>query len=305
MSVSLVGLRRRLHRLPLAEARWRLRLQDHGRQGRRRPRRDPGQRQLLLPRRGPHVADRSTRPRRCRRPRRSTRAPILDGHEGRDRGALPEVRPPRLPGAVCATSQWFECPCHGSQYNRVGEKKGGPAPRGIDRFAVSIVERQRHRRHGRHHPRPPIGTNTTGQEAEGPHCITAAGALMVYATAATHDRRDRHPVDPHRRRGSCTCSGTCATPGPRSAPSSSWPRTASPTTTTRSSRAPSSSGTQIFGVAMLVVIGVGLPLYWIAEPGRQAGAVARLQQAVRRVGLAATSTPPPTAASTAPAATAA
>jgi len=29
----------------------------------------------------------------------------------------------------CKSSQWFECPCHGSQYNRVGEKKGGPAPR--------------------------------------------------------------------------------------------------------------------------------------------------------------------------------
>ena len=51
--------------------------------------------------------------------------------------------------------------------------------------------------------------------------------------------------------------------------------------------------TQIFGVAMLVVIGVGLPLYWIAEPGRQAGAVRGLQQALRGVGLAATSTPPP------------
>src|SRR3546814_2290060 len=34
----------------------------------------------------------------------------------------------------CVTSQWFECPCHGSQYNQVGEKKGGPAPRGLDRF---------------------------------------------------------------------------------------------------------------------------------------------------------------------------
>ncbi len=38
----------------------------------------------------------------------------------------------------CATSQWFECPCHGSQYNRVGEKKGGPAPRGLDRFAIEV-----------------------------------------------------------------------------------------------------------------------------------------------------------------------
>ena len=35
----------------------------------------------------------------------------------------------------CQTSQWFECPCHGSKYNRVGEKKAGPAPRGLDRFA--------------------------------------------------------------------------------------------------------------------------------------------------------------------------
>ncbi|MFM8417066.1 MAG: ubiquinol-cytochrome c reductase iron-sulfur subunit, partial [Actinomycetota bacterium] len=38
----------------------------------------------------------------------------------------------------CATSQWFECPCHGSQYNRVGEKKAGPAPRGMDHFAVTV-----------------------------------------------------------------------------------------------------------------------------------------------------------------------
>ena len=38
----------------------------------------------------------------------------------------------------CDSSQWFECPCHGSQYNRVGEKRGGPAPRGMDRFPVTI-----------------------------------------------------------------------------------------------------------------------------------------------------------------------
>src|SRR5581483_2020278 len=38
----------------------------------------------------------------------------------------------------CQTSQWFECPCHGSKYNRVGEKKGGPAPRGLDRFPLEV-----------------------------------------------------------------------------------------------------------------------------------------------------------------------
>ena len=38
----------------------------------------------------------------------------------------------------CLTSQWFECQCHGSQYNRNGEKKGGPAPRGLDRFPLTV-----------------------------------------------------------------------------------------------------------------------------------------------------------------------
>ncbi len=77
----------------------------------------------------------------------------------------------------CKSSQWFECPCHGSQYNRVGEKKSGPAPRGMDHFALtvsgsgdvvidtSVV-----------FVGPPIGVNTTGQEAEGPHCITGGGS---------------------------------------------------------------------------------------------------------------------------------
>ena len=72
----------------------------------------------------------------------------------------------------CVSSQWFECGCHGSTYNRVGEKKGGPAPRGMDHFPLEftaagevivntglIVQGMA------------IGTNTTGQEAEGPHCV--------------------------------------------------------------------------------------------------------------------------------------
>ena len=76
----------------------------------------------------------------------------------------------------CVSSQWFECPCHGSQYNRVGEKKGGPAPRGMDRFVLEVsnagdvvIDTSTV------FPGPPIGTNTTGQEAEGPHCIGGTG----------------------------------------------------------------------------------------------------------------------------------
>lgn len=72
---------------------------------------------------------------------------------------------------VCASSQWFECPCHGSQYNRVGEKKAGPAPRGMDRFPLTIdaddniiVDT------GSPSQGPAIGTDTTGQGLEGPHC---------------------------------------------------------------------------------------------------------------------------------------
>jgi len=74
----------------------------------------------------------------------------------------------------CATSQWFECPCHGSQYNQVGEKKGGPAPRGMDHFAMEVTGGVLTVNTGAIFQGPPIGTNTTGQEAEGPHCVGGA-----------------------------------------------------------------------------------------------------------------------------------
>ncbi|MBT7013943.1 MAG: ubiquinol-cytochrome c reductase iron-sulfur subunit [Actinobacteria bacterium] len=38
----------------------------------------------------------------------------------------------------CNSSQGFECPCHGSKYNMVGEYYAGPAPRNLDRFAVNV-----------------------------------------------------------------------------------------------------------------------------------------------------------------------
>jgi cytochrome b6-f complex iron-sulfur subunit len=73
----------------------------------------------------------------------------------------------------CQTSQWFECPCHGSQYNQAGEKKGGPAPRGMDHFAMEVSGGALTVDTGTIIQGPPIGTNTTGQEAEGPHCVGA------------------------------------------------------------------------------------------------------------------------------------
>jgi cytochrome b6-f complex iron-sulfur subunit len=71
----------------------------------------------------------------------------------------------------CQTSQWFECPCHGSKYNRVGEKKGGPAPRGLDRFPIEVDGDDVTINTGIVVQGPSIGTNTTGQEAEGPNCV--------------------------------------------------------------------------------------------------------------------------------------
>jgi cytochrome b6-f complex iron-sulfur subunit len=42
----------------------------------------------------------------------------------------------------CVRNFWMECPCHGSRYDRLGVKiegeQFGPAPRGMDRFSVTV-----------------------------------------------------------------------------------------------------------------------------------------------------------------------
>jgi cytochrome b6-f complex iron-sulfur subunit len=42
----------------------------------------------------------------------------------------------------CLKNFWFECPCHGSRYDRLGTKalgpQYGPAPRSMDRFGVTV-----------------------------------------------------------------------------------------------------------------------------------------------------------------------
>ena len=71
----------------------------------------------------------------------------------------------------CQSSQWFECPCHGSKYNRVGEKQGGPAPRGLDRFPLEVSGGNITVDTGIIVIGPPIGTNTTNQSPEGAPCV--------------------------------------------------------------------------------------------------------------------------------------
>ena len=74
----------------------------------------------------------------------------------------------------CETSQWFECPCHGSKYNRVGEFRAGPAPRGLDRFPLEITDAGIITVDtGIIETGPPRGVNTTGQDPEGAFCVGA------------------------------------------------------------------------------------------------------------------------------------
>jgi len=71
----------------------------------------------------------------------------------------------------CASSQWFECPCHGSKYNRVGEKRDGPAPRGLFLMPSEVVKGDLVINTGIILPGMAIGTDTTDQRPEGPSCV--------------------------------------------------------------------------------------------------------------------------------------
>lgn len=76
----------------------------------------------------------------------------------------------------CETSGQFECPCHGSVFNRVGEYRRGPAPRGMDRFAAvgldqgAVVVDTDDVTLG-----DPPGTESIDEPPSGPECIQVTG----------------------------------------------------------------------------------------------------------------------------------
>ncbi len=83
---------------------------------------------------------------------------------------------PHLGCAVpwCQTSQWFECPCHGSRYNRYGEWTGGPAPRGLDRYPSTVDGDGRFVVNLTDLLTGPARTaNVLEQSPEGPSCVDA------------------------------------------------------------------------------------------------------------------------------------
>ena len=74
---------------------------------------------------------------------------------------------------LCDASHWFECLCHGSKYTVLGEKRDGPAPRGMDRFPVTVESGAYVVNTGEKIDGTPVGTVTfdTRGPTDMPHCI--------------------------------------------------------------------------------------------------------------------------------------
>lgn len=71
----------------------------------------------------------------------------------------------------CESSGMFECPCHGSVFNRAGELMTGPSPRGLDRYPVEEGEDGvLYIDTGEKEDGPPPGTDTLDQKPAGPPC---------------------------------------------------------------------------------------------------------------------------------------
>jgi Rieske Fe-S protein len=70
----------------------------------------------------------------------------------------------------CESSREFECACHGSTFNRAGEVRGGPAPRGMDRFAVTVSDGIVEVDTGAIVEGAPPGEETIDEPRQGPSC---------------------------------------------------------------------------------------------------------------------------------------
>ena len=70
----------------------------------------------------------------------------------------------------CDSSGQFECPCHGSFFNRAGEHVTGPAPRGMDRFKVEVVDGVIEIDTAETINGAPPGTETINEPLLGPRC---------------------------------------------------------------------------------------------------------------------------------------
>lgn len=75
----------------------------------------------------------------------------------------------------CDTSEWFECPCHGSKYNYAGEvMPGSPASAGLWRFPFEVDGDTLVVDTSEDTAQPPAGMDTINQPPAGPNCIAVA-----------------------------------------------------------------------------------------------------------------------------------
>jgi len=75
----------------------------------------------------------------------------------------------------CASSGRFECPCHGSVFNRAGDYLAGPAPRGLDRYPVAVVDGLVEIDTGTVESGRAPGETTIDEPARGPACEGSEG----------------------------------------------------------------------------------------------------------------------------------
>ena len=70
----------------------------------------------------------------------------------------------------CDSSGQFECPCHGTVFNRAGDHLAGPAPRGMDRYKVEVVDGVIEIDTSEKTSGPAPGTETINEPPLGPPC---------------------------------------------------------------------------------------------------------------------------------------
>lgn len=75
----------------------------------------------------------------------------------------------------CASSGHFECPCHGSVFNRAGDYLSGPAPRGLDHYTTTVLDGIVDIDTGDKVEGNPPGTMTIDEPAKGPSCEGSHG----------------------------------------------------------------------------------------------------------------------------------
>ncbi len=76
----------------------------------------------------------------------------------------------------CDSSGRFECPCHGTVFNRAGDHLSGPAPRGMDQYKVEVVDGVIEIDTTEVITGPSPGTETINEPALGPACGEDHGA---------------------------------------------------------------------------------------------------------------------------------